>query len=253
MRRSGRRGARGSIASVPYSTKLRRLPSPVAHFSTFSGCSDSGSASSWVDAWNGYSVASGSAGTRLTYSASVAELNGRPGWTAVAASSTYLQSADGVLAGLIDGAQAYTAYVVRKAATVTGGTRVILAVGATAASEWIYHGHAITTGALVYSRRVAGSTNNSGSVSSGTALVLDTYVYDGSTVSAWAGSSATIAAGANTKAPTLNRVTVGALMDTGSLTGYFDGAIGDIVIYSAAHTTAERVYAQSLISARFGL
>ena len=249
---SARRGGRASGRVPTFASQIRAFGAH-AHFHVRSGCTDSGGTSTWVDAISGYALTN-SGGTRMTYSTSVAALNGRPGWTAVAASTQYLSTANSTLAAIIDGAQAYSLYVVRKAATVTGSTRIIVAGGSTTASEWMYHGHSVTNGAIVYSRRVvAGTTTTTGSVNSGTAIVLDTYVYDAATISAWAGASASISAVANTRAPTLNRVIVGALMDTGALSNYFDGAVGDIVIFLAAHTTAQRLYVTGLINAQFGM
>lgn len=232
-----------------YSDEFRRLGA-IAHFDPSLGATDDGTTSTWVDQIAGYSVASTSQATRLTYSAS-SGLNGRPGFSGVAGSLTKLVSSDGVLAALIDGSDACSIYVVRKASSVAAASTSVCA-GNTATGHLVKLGALITTGAQVYSRNGGSLVSSTGVVQDTTGAVVVSCVYSGAAVSAWSNAGPSAVAAAHVQAPTCDRFVVGALLSSGTYSEHFSGDIGDIVIFLGAHTDAQRMYVERLLAQKYG-
>ncbi len=238
-----------NLANPSYMDEIRSyLGGPVAHFYPPVGLTDDGSTTTWRDWIGGYTVASTSQATRLVASTSLLGFNGRPGVTAVGASSTRLVSSDGVLAGLLDGSQAFTVYTVRKWAS--GASGPVWACGSTS------NGHVMSCGVsnlgVSYADRYDGGYSvNSGVIQIGTAAAIDRFVYTGTAHNLASNSSPGLTGGANTRAPTCNRFSIGARLVAGSYDAYYTGDIGDIIIYLGAHTEAQSMYIERLIAREY--
>lgn len=249
MRRYRRR-VRCSFNPTSFAAKMRMLGA-TAHFDPSWGASDDGTTSTWVDRISGHTVASTSQATRMTYSASVSGLNNRPGFSGVAASSTKLLSADGVLAALLDDSAANSVYIVRKASSVAAASTSVCA-GNTATGHLIKYGALITTGAQVYSRDGGSLVSSTGVVQDTTGAVVVSCVYSGSAVSAWSNAGPSVVAAAHVQAPTCDRFVIGALLSSGSYSEHFSGDIGDIIIFPTAHTAAEHRRIEQEIALKYG-
>lgn len=252
-----RRPLRGNPTAAQFATRMRALGA-IAHFDPSWGATDDGTTSQWIDCIGGTTCVSSSQATRLIYSASQSGLNSRPGWSCSQTNSTRLISTDGTLAALVDDAQATTIYVVKKTAA-PGSTVAYLSFGNTAASsDHIYHGVTVSSSAnkFIASRNSGGlQTTNTGSIIRPlTGATVTSIVYSGSAYSCWENGGPSSTNEANTKTPTNNRTCIGNLYQAGAITptlGY-DGVLGDIVIFAAAHTATERRLVEQLIAMKYG-
>lgn len=252
MRRSGgRRSARSQSASRPFATVIRSLGA-IAHFDPSVGATDDGTTSTWVDRIGGYTVASTSQASRMTYSSAISGLNNRPGWVGVAASSTKLTSSNNALSDQIDGSVAYSMYVVHKSGG-NAAVRAIVGCGSTTIGSFSYLFHNVTTGNVGYSRSDAGSSAaNTGSVSTGTTATVTSLVYSGTQADVWCNGVQSLTAFANTKAGVCDRFVVGAVLTSGSYLQSMEGSIGDIIVFLGAHATSTRQRIEQLLAARYG-
>jgi hypothetical protein len=224
----------------------------IAHFDPSWGATDDGTTSTWIDRIGGTVCQSTSQATRLQYSGSIAGLNNRPGWNGVAANATKLVSTTATLAELIDGVVPYTLYCVRKATDVTA-FNMVCSAGSTTLAQYIYHSAGPVSGANFVTRRDGvGQTQSGGAVNALTAAAVDSAVFSGTAESLWSNGSRSLSAGVNTRSPTCDRFVIGALLSGGVYSLSFWGAIGDIVIFAAAHTAAQRRQIEQLLAIKYG-
>lgn len=162
---------------------------------------------------------------------------GKAGLAFVAASSQRLSAPDSVLAGILDGSQAYSALCVFRQGS-TGSNRACWGAGSTTTNHSIYEGVS-STGGERCRRFDAAATQNDGSAL-GTAIALKTSVYTGSAYSTWLNGTASLAASANTRAPTCDNFTLGGFMATGALSGFWDGDFYALIIALSQWSAAER-------------
>lgn len=242
----------GSMPSVR--SRLRSLGA-IAHFDPMSGATDDGTTSRWVDCIGGHVVQSTSAATRLVYSASLAGLNGRPGWTGTFANSTRLDSINGTLAGLLDVSAPMTIYAVKKTGAQPS-TGAWASCGNSASSDHIYWGVTVASSAnkFIASRNQAGVqvTNTTSVIRPLTEATVTSSVFSGAAYSTWENGGPTALAEANARAPVCDRFTIGAVNAAGVYAVFFEGVIGDIVIFGTAHTDAQRRYVEQLLASKYG-
>lgn len=231
-----------------FADKIRTLGA-IAHFDPTFRATDDGTASTWVDRINGYTLASTSTATRLVYSAALAGLNNKPGWTGSAANLTKLTTSDSVLADLLEGTTSYSIYYVRKASTVAAGG-VVVSWGSSSSPIYAYHGYNATTGAAVSVRRNGTTDSRTSTVQPGTNLAIESHTYDGASMSVRTngtdgGSTASVLS------LTTDRFWVGALILSGTTNGPTTGDIGDVIVFPTAHALATRQYIEALLTVKY--
>jgi hypothetical protein len=177
-------------------------------------------------------------------------MNNRPGWTGVAANSTKLVGA-AALAAILDGTQPYTCLVARKAVPA-GSLKVLCGAGSTSVGNWAYNYVSTTNAAAGLSRRQASTVANAGTVLSGSNLTIDSFVYDGANVLARSNGVSSLSSTANAQVPVCDIFAIGCAVSSGVYQNFFDGSIGDIVIYSSALSGAPLDAVEALFMARYG-
>jgi len=189
-----------------------------------------------LDRSNTYTIAQGTSGNQPLWSNT--GILGRA--AAYYTTDDYMATLDGVLAGILDGTQAYTAYeVVKRDNTALSENTWSLGVSGSAATALFNRFFA----APDQQRRFdagAGSTAT-GTISTTTSVMRVTRQYTGSAWNTWIGSSLSSNAVADTQSVgACDRFYVGAQRFSGVFGSFFSGWIGDIIIYTAAHDAAAR-------------
>ena len=238
MRLRSRRSRRSGTAKLATIASRLRALGACAHYDTSHGFVDTpGVGSTWSDSISGEVQASTSSATRLVYSASQASLNGRPGWTATAASSTKLTKSSSALAALLDGSAAFTAISVRAASAGVSAGSVWSLAGTTGFASDPYV--AAVTAAVTFERYDGAYASVAASGSPGTAATVDTVVFDGSSAVVLCENGSQVGSGSVAIYPACDALTIGARDLAGAFDRYFDGAIGDIVLFPRALATTE--------------
>jgi hypothetical protein len=150
-----------------------------------------------------------------------------------------MSTLDGVLAGILDGTQAYTTYAVidRDSAALDDP---IWSLGVAASGNHNVAHRALASNDYIARAQAGSVTTSTGTQTVGASPVRITAMFTGTTVSGWIGSALSINAAANIQAPVCDRFFVGTNRYTGSFLQYFSGWIGDILIYTSAHDAAAR-------------
>jgi hypothetical protein len=161
----------------------------------------------------------------------------------------FMATADALLANILDGTQAYTAYAVVDRDGV-GATDNVWGLGDSASSaNAIFHRHSPANDQV--RRLAAGTSLWSGSQATGTSPVRETAQYTGAVVNTWVGSSASVVAQADAIAPVCDRVLFGCQRFSGSNSTFLAGRIGMLLIYRLAHDAAQRAYVWGLLQAHY--
>jgi hypothetical protein len=248
-----RRNSRRAISPIGDQTARRiRQKGAVAHYDAGYRLTNDGSTTTWVDRIGGYSAASTSVGTNPAVTASIAAFNGRPGLTFTASSSQKLISSDGVLATLMSGNQPYTIFIVRKN-TTNSGFMATLNFGDTVTNHYIACA-SLTNGQMYAGRKGPDGTDATGSVQPTTTACLDTYVWDGTYFTGNESGVASIAqtvGGGAAQSPSVNRLAIGGFLSAGAYSDFFDGVIGDIVIFRSALNAGDISYVERILAQKY--
>ena len=161
-------------------------------------------------------------------------------------------AANAVAGGLSGDARAITVFAVEKADSVSGA-RCVLGMGLASnlSGPLLY---ALNNGntKCLWRKNDAGTAvlaNGPG----GTATTLSTvgsYRYDGSTVACWKDGTLAAIASPSAGTLTLDRLAIGA---AANLSAYFQGLLGELIVYGRALSDAERVRVESFLKGKWGI
>ena len=215
---------------------LLAAPGLVAFYDSSYGITlSSGVVSSWAPR-TGTDTLTAAGAARPTYGSVSA--GGKSG-VVFDGASQYIHLTSSTLAGVMDGAQAYSSLVVAR--TAGGSTRATWGAGAQANAEYVREG--VSSGADWRIRRTtaSGSLANTGTGAVGTSRpFLIANVYSGTAYNGYTNGVQTLTASANTRAPVCNIFSIGANFESG-IAGYrFDGPIWCVLLSTSQWTTAQR-------------
>lgn len=206
---------------------------------------------SWTDQIAGEAFAESTDANKPTYDST--GINGRPGIKFTRPLSQRLMST-GSIGGILDESQAYT--LLAGIRTAPGTTQTYFGIGSSANTRSINHGHG-SSGVDRYIRTIAAgtstSTDGTSILTAGTHVVAQTYT--GAAISSRIDGAVSISAAANTRAPVCDRACVGSLFANGSFSSsfYYDGWIGDIVIFTSAISDVLRAAGERWMALRYGV
>ena len=233
-----------------YSDEFRRLGA-IAHFDPSLGATDNGTTSTWVDRIGGNTVTSTSQATRLVYSASLANLNGRPGWTGVAASNTKLvNTASTALGVLMAGVLPHTIYTVRRGIEPTSS--IYFSSSKSGSTDYLYCGSLTGVHYSAYVRQAGGQTAHTGAYRHTIEGIVAVMTFTGTTGAVHDNGGVAITPAADSKNLDINNLCIGGLIQGTSVSFCFDGEIGDIIVFPTAHTNAQRMYVERLLAQKYG-
>jgi hypothetical protein len=180
-------------------------------------------------------------------------LGGRPAVSFSAASSQKLITANATLAELFDGNQPFTVFIVRKNAT-NSGFQAVASFGHTSNDHYNVFAN-LGSGQLFCGRKGPDGTSVSGTVQPTTTACYDTFVWSGTNFTGYTNSTLSVAAsdgGGAAQSPTIDRFAIGSFFSSGGHTNYFDGTLGDIIMFGSALSEANILVLEGLIARKYG-
>lgn len=216
----------------------------IAHFDVFRGAYDDGTNAAWFDRIRRDYVQSTSASTRLQYG-TYAALNGRPGWLGVAANSTKLTRKPSPIAASINLAAPISAMAVaRRSVSHTGS---VFGTGGTGDATAL----TVVATQLLYERAGGGYASVGAAVPNAGDLHVLGYTFD-NTGRLYV-DGAEIANGVMGLAPNCSSFTIGSRESgIGFFDAFYDGHIGDIVVFGRELSASEMLKAANILRQKFG-
>lgn len=216
----------------------------IAHFDANERAYDDGSGSVWFDRIRNDYVQSTSAATRLQYG-TYAALNGRRGWLGVAANSTKLTKKPSRLADSIDIAAPNTVVTVQKRAVSHTGS--VMGLGGTGDATAL----TVVADALIYERSGGGYSAVGGAVPAPGDIHVFGYTFNNTGRIYVDGTE--IANGVMGLAPSCTSFTIGSRESgVGFFDAFYDGHIGDVVVWDRELSAAEMLKAATILRTKFG-
>lgn len=152
----------------------------------------------------------------------------------------YLESTDSVLAGLLDGSQAYTTFYVinRDVEVAVDG---VWSIGDSGSSQnSILHRMTTSGGSIDWVLRgTTANTQNAGNQTDSAAPAYCRFVYDGSSYDSAVNNVDSLSGASNTRTPSCDKFYIGIDRFLGAFGGQMDGWIAEILIYERALTSDE--------------
>lgn len=257
LRRNLRGGGRRSSTPVPVDPNLAILlaaPGAACFFDGDYGYAKDGSnkVSLLVDRIGGYSVSQGVGANQPTWGATSA--SGRRGIIYAAASSQRLVGA-AALAAMLDGTQQVSALFVASS-TVTGSNKYGWSIGSTTVASEAYGEGASATSGLSRSVRGPALVGENGSLALGAVpyCATSTLTTNGALLNTWVnGAASEVASAAHAgKAPTCDGLSIGALLNGGAFSSFWEGEFYALILSTSIWTLAERQALEAAAKAYWG-
>ena len=242
--------ALGTDCSDRGAHELVRRMGAVCHLDPTYGCVDTpGVGSTWTCRTSGVVLASESSAKRMIYDAS-SDLNGRPGWVGSLADQTGFVEPGTVLGSHLENEAAYTLIITRVVSGVTPSASVLVSAEG---SGVISHNINVTEQLVV--ERYDGSYTSYASNPVTVGPAVDCIVFSGAyrTYSVHS-NGAFYGSGSVTQNSHVNlKMKVGTRSDAAFYDLFFEGTIGDIVLFPRALATTERALVESVLMSKYGI
>lgn len=247
MSRRARRPRTGSVSAAWSPPTYSDL---AAWFHGGAGVSVSTAVDSWTSQTAIPHVVGNTGSNRPTFTAS--GQNGMPGVTLASASSQFLFDSSSTLAGILDGTQPFSAFVVCTR-TPNGAPQATWSIGDSGSTQHAFIQRIESTGADNTFRAAGVGLSQTGIIADDALPVLYRSVFNGTQSNSHMNGVPSVINYANAASIVANRFYIGAWRFNGATGGLFNGTIYEIIIYTRTLSQAETAQVEGYLKAKYAL